>query len=228
MTTTISKSIFRMKAKAWIFSLIAYVVLSAALIFLFDWIWPDNRVWTTVVPLIVGALITHLVRKLFDFVFDYFNRNKANPLLGVSIKIDYSSRRFVGYGASNGEVIQAGNFKANYEVEVELKVTIQNESLDTIYGLEVSFVPNSNLSRYKYNIIDPRENKLQPLEGNDHIDFKLRLINNYYDVYASEVDKELQQIYQFGKGPSLLKGSVLNLKYRDSRQKTYSKSEIIE
>lgn len=217
-----------MKAKAWILSLVTYVLLSIGLIFLFDWIWPNNKVWTTVVPLIVGGLITHFLRKAFDFIFEYYNRDKAEPVLAVSIKVDNSSRSFTGYGASNGEVIQAGNFKANYEVEVELKVTIQNESPDTIYGLEVGFVPNSNLSRYKYTIIDPRENKLQPLEGNDHIDFKLRLINNYYDVHASEVDKELQQIYQFGKGPSLLSGSVLNLKYRDSRQKTFSKSEIIE
>lgn len=217
-----------MKAKAWILSLVTYVVLSIGLIFLFDWIWPNNKVWTTVVPLIVGGLITHFLRKAFDFIFEYYNRDKAEPVVATSIIVDNSSRRFIGYGASNGEVIQAGNFKANYEVEVELKVTIQNESPDTIYGLELSFVPNSNLNRYKYTIIDPRENKLQPLEGNDHFDFKLRLINNYYDVYAYEVDKELRKIHQFGKGPSLLSGSVLNLKYRDSKQKTFCKSEIIK
>lgn len=216
-----------MKAKAWILSLVTYVVVSVGLIFLFDWIWPDNRVWTTIVPLVIGGLITHFVRKLFDFIFEYFNRDKSEPVLATSIKVDNSSRRFLAYGASNGEVLQAGNFKADYEVQVELRVTIQNESLDTIYGLEVSFVPNSKLSRYKYTIIDPRENKLQPLEGNDHIDFKLRLINNFYDIYAQEVDKELRQIHQLGKGPNLLSGSVLNLKYRDAKQKKYDRTIVI-
>ena len=162
-----------------------------------------------------------------DFIFEYFNRDKSEPVLATSIKVDNSSRRFLAYGASNGEILQAGNFKADYEVQVELRVTIQNESPDTIYGLEVSFVPNSNLSRYKYTIIDPRENKLQPLVGNDHVDFKLRLINNYYDIYAQKVDKELRQIHQLGKGPSLLSGSVLNLKYRDVKQKVYNKAVAI-
>ena len=216
-----------MKAKAWIFSLVTYVVVSVGLIFLFDWIWPDNRVWTTIVPLVVGGLITHFVRKLFDFIFEYFNRDKSVPVLATSIKVDNSSRRFLAYGASNGEVIHAGNFKADYEVQVELTVTIQNESPDTIYGLELSFVPNSKLSRYKYTIIDPRENKLQPLEGNDHVDFKLRLINIFYDIYAQEVDKELHQIHQLGEGPSLISGSVLNLKYRDAKQKKYDRTIVI-
>lgn len=216
-----------MKAKARILSLVTYVVVSVGLLFLFDWIWPDNRVWTTIVPLIVGGLITHFVRKLFDFIFDYFNRDKSEPVLATSIKIDNSSRMFLAYGASNGEVLQAGNFKADYEVQAELTVTIQNESPNTIYGLEVNFVPNSKMSRYKSTIIDPRENKLQPLEGNGHIDFKLRLINNFYDVYAHEVDKELRQIHQLGEGPSLLSGSVLNLKYRDAKQKKYDRTIFI-
>ena len=216
-----------MKAKAWILSLVTYVVLSVGLIFLFNRIWPDNRLWSTIIPLIVGGLITHFIRKLFDFIFDYFNHDKSEPVLATSIKVDNSSRRFLAYGASNGEVLQAGNFKADYEVQAELTVTIQNETPDTIYGLEVNFVPNTKMSRYKSTIIDPRENKLQPLKGNEHIDSKLRLINSFYDVYAHEVDKELRQIHQLGKGPSLLSGSVLNVKYRDAKGKTYNKSEII-
>ena len=179
-------------------------------------------------PLVVGGLITHFVRKVFDFIFDYYNRSRVEPSLAVLIKVDNSFRKFVGYGASNAEIIQAGNFKANYEVEVELTVTIQNESPDTIYGLEVSFVPNVKLSRYNYTIVDPRNNKLEPLEGNDHFDFKIRLMTNYYDVYASEVDKELRQIHHVGKGLSPLSGSVLNVNYRDSKKKTYNKSEIIK
>lgn len=46
---------FYMKTKAWILSLVTYVVLSAGLTFLFDWIWPDNRVRIIVVPLVVGG-----------------------------------------------------------------------------------------------------------------------------------------------------------------------------
>ena len=216
-----------MKAKAWIYSIVTYAVLSIGLIFLFDWIWPDNRVWTTVVPLLVGGLITHFVRKAFDFIFDYYNRDKSESVLAASIKVDNSSRRFIAYGASNGEVIQAGNFKADYEVKVELTVTIQNESPETVYNLEVNFVPNSYLSKYSFALIDSRVNKLQPLEGYKHFDFKLRMNSAYYNVYARDVDKELYQIHQLGKGPSLLSGSVLNLKYRDTKQKTYTKSEVI-
>ena len=128
-----------MNAKARILSLVTYAVLSATLIFLFDWIWPDNRVWTTVLPLVVGGLITHFIRKAYDFIFDYFNRNKAEPFLGISFKVGHTSRRMIGYGTSCGEVIQAGYFKANYEVELELTFTIQNESTETIYELELFF-----------------------------------------------------------------------------------------
>lgn len=216
-----------MNAKARILSLVTYVVLSAALIFLFDWIWPDNRIWTTVVPLVVGGLITHFIRKAYDFIFDYYNRNKVDPFLGISLKVNHTFRKFVGYGASCGDVIQAGNFKANYEVELELIVTIQNESPETIYELEVNFVPNPNLSKYKHTLIDQRENKLQPLEGNKHLDFLLRMNNTYYDVYAYDVDKETQEINKVGKGISLLNGSLLNVKYRDAKHKTYTKKEVL-
>lgn len=216
-----------MKTKAWILSLVTYVVVSVGLIFLFDWIWPDNRVWTTIVPLVVGGLITHFVRKLFDFIFEYFNRDKSEPVLATSIKVDNSSRRFLAYGASNGEVLQAGNFKADYEVQVELTVTIQNETPETVYNLEVNFVPNSNLSRYRFTLIDPRANKLQPLGGDKHFDYKLRMNSVYHDVYAHEVDKDLHQIHQLGKGSSPLSGSVLYLKYSDAKQKTYYKKIVV-
>ena len=217
-----------MNAKARFLSLITYVVLCATLIFLFDRIWPDNRVWTTVVPLVVGGLITHFIRKAYDFIFDYFNWSKVEPFIGISYKVSHTFRKMIGYGTSCGEVITAGHYKANYEVELELMVTIQNESIETIYELEVSFVPNSNLSKYKCFLIDQRENKLQPLEGNKHIDFVLRMNSTYYDVYAYDVDKEIQKINEIGKGISPLNGSVLNLKYRDVKHKAYSKTNVIE
>lgn len=216
-----------MNAKARILSLVTYVVLSVALILLFDWIWPDNRVLTTIVPLVVGGLITHFIRKAYDFIFDYFNKNKVEPFLGISLKVSHTFRKMTGYGASCGEVNQAGHYKANYDVELELIVTIQNESPETIYELEVSFVPNLNLSKYKCTLIDQRENKLQPLEGNKHFDFILRMNGSYYDVYSYDVDKETQNINNVGKGISLLNGSVLNLKYCDAKHKAYTKTEVI-
>jgi hypothetical protein len=148
------------------------------------------------------------------------------PYLGVSLKVDHVLRKFVSYGASEGEIIQAGNFRANYEVEAELKITIQNESHDTIYGLEVSFVPNESSKNCK--LIDSRQNKLEPLEGNNHVDFTLRIINHYYDVYASDVDKDIQKIYKLGKDVSLLNGSKLIIKYKDSKHKEQVKTEVIE
>ena len=131
-----------------------------------------------------------------------------------------------GYGASEGEVIQAGHFKANYDVEAELIVIIQNESSETIYELEVSFTPNQYLQ--KYTLIDGRENKLQPLEGNKHFDFKLRILNHYYDVYYQEVDKDMLKINKAGKDISLLNGSKIIVKYLDSIHKLHLKTEIID
>lgn len=215
-----------MSIKAWIFTIITYFVLCVLLILSFDRIWPDYKVVTKIVPLVVGALITHLIRKVYDFVFDVFNKNAAKPFLGVSISVDHASRKFIGYGASCGEIIQAGNFKANYEVEVELDITIQNESPTTIYEIDVSYTPNHYSS--KYSFIDSRQNKLQPLEGNKHFDFKLRIMKVYYDVYVYEVNKDIQQIYKVGKGISLLNGSEIIVKYKDSKHKQHIKTEIIE
>lgn len=215
-----------MNIKAWIYSIITYVILSVVLILLFDRIWPDYKVLTTIVPLAVGAIITQFIRKIYDFVYDFINRNKVKPFLGVSISFDHASRKFIGYGASCGEIIQAGDFKANYEVEVELDITIQNESPITIYEIDVSYTPNHYSSQYSF--IDSRQNKLQPLEGNKHFDFKLRIMKVYYDVYVYEVEKDIQQVYKVGKGVSLLNGSEIIVKYKDSKHKQHIKTEIIE
>lgn len=142
------------------------------------------------------------------------NREQVEPYLGVSIETNNIYRKFIGYGASCGEVIQAGNYKADYQVEIELNIIIQNESSYTVYELDVSYIPNSYSKNY--NIIDSRQNILQPLEGNKHIDFKLRIIKYYNDVYASDIDNETQKI---GKETSPLNGSVLNIMYQDSKHK---------
>lgn len=147
------------------------------------------------------------------------------PYLGVSIKIDHVLQKFVSYGASEGEIIQAGNFRANYEVEVELTIIIQNESPNSVYGLEVSFMPNEYSKNCK--MMDSRQNKLEPLECNKHCDFQLRITKLYYDIYASEVDKDLKEIYKVGKGTSLFSGSTLFIKYRDSKHREYTKTERI-
>ena len=215
-----------MNTKTWFYSIITYVVLTVGLILLFDYFWPDNKVISLIIPLIVGALITHFVRKIFDFIPDIFNRKVEKPFLGVLIKVDHTSRRFTGYDASCGEVIQAGNFKANYEVEAELKVTIQNESPYTAYELDVSYAPNQYSQ--KYTLIDKRENKLQPLEGNKHVDFTLRIMNHYYDVFASDVDKDIQKLYKIGKDTSILNGSKLIIRYKDSKHKAQVKTEVLE
>lgn len=217
---------YHMNTKAWIYSIITYVVLTVGLILLSDYIWPDNKVISLIIPLVVGAIITHFVRKIFDFITDFFNCKIEKPFLGVLIKVDHTSRRFTGYGASCGEVIQAGYFKANYEVELELNVTIQNESPYTAYELDVSYIPNQYLE--DYILIDNRENKLQPLEGNKHFVFTLRIMRQYYDVYASEVDKDIQQIYKLGKEISLLNGSKLIIKYKDSKHEDLVKTEVID
>ena len=104
-----------MSIKAWICAIVTSATLTIGLILLFDRIWPDNKVMTLIIPLVVGALITHFIRKAFDFIFDFYNRKKEIPYLGVLIKVDHTFRRITGYGVSCGEVIQAGHFKANYE-----------------------------------------------------------------------------------------------------------------
>ncbi len=147
------------------------------------------------------------------------------PYLGVSLRVNHSSRNFVGYGASCGKVIQAGNFKANYEVEAELTIIIQNESPDTIYQVEVSYIPNSYSNRY--TLVDSRENKLQPLEGNKHFEFTLRIKKDYFDMYAHDVDKDIHNLYKLGKDVSLLNGSKVIIEYLDSKHKEHTKTEVI-
>ena len=146
--------------------------------------------------------------------------------LGVSMSLDHTSRRIIGYGASNGEIIQVGNFKANYEVEIELNVIIQNESLETIYEVAVDYVPNSFSATYK--LIDTRQHKLQPLEGNKHFEFKLRINKMYYDVYAQDVDSEICQINKIGKGISPLNGAKFIIKYKNSKHEAHVVTETVK
>lgn len=214
-----------MKMKARALSILTYFVITILLILLFDHLWPDNKVWASIIPLVVGGLITHFIRKAFDFIFDAYNRTSEQPFWGVSFKVDNTLRKFVAYGASCGRVIQAGNFKADYDLEVEMTITIQNESPYTAYNLNVSYLPNDYSKLY--TLIDSRENKLQPLEGNGHVDFTLRIMSHYYDVYAFEVDKDIQQIYKIGKEESLLNGSKLVIKYCDAKHKEHIKTEVI-
>ena len=150
-------------------------------------------------------------------------REQIEPYLGISIEVNNIFRKFIGYGASCGEVIQAGNYKADYEVEIELNITIQNESSYTVYELDVSYIPNHYSKNY--NIIDSRQNKLQPLEGNKHIDFKLRITKYYNDVYASDIDNETQKIE---KEISPLNGSVLNIRYQDSKHKEHIITKVLK
>ena len=212
-----------MKARA--LSILTYFVITILLILLFDHLWPDNKVWALIIPLVVGGLITHFIRKAFDFIFDAYNRTSEQPFWGVSFKVDNALRKFVAYGASCGRVIQAGNFKADYDLEAGMTITIQNESPYTAYNLNVSYLPNDYSKLY--TLIDSRENKLQPLEGNGHVDFTLRIMSHYYDVYAFEVDKDIQQIYKIGKEESLLNGSKLVIKYCDAKHKEHIKTEVI-
>ena len=146
--------------------------------------------------------------------------------LGVAIKVDHTSRRMTGYGASEGSVIQAGHFKANYEVEAELTITIQNESPNTIYGVEVSYIPNQYTQ--KYTLTDTRDNKLQPLEGDKYIEFRLRIMKEYYDMYAQDVDKEFgSRVCKVGKGVSLLNGSSICINYRDAKHNEHTITEVV-
>lgn len=215
-----------MNTKAWIYSFIIYVVLTLGLIYLFDKIWPENKTLTTIIPLVIGGLITHLIRKLYDFIFELFNRKSVETFIGVAIKVDHTSRRMTGYGASEGRIIQAGHFKANYEVEAELTITIQNESPNTIYEVELSYIPNQYTQ--KYTLTDTRDNKLQPLEGDKHFEFRLRIMNDYFDKYAQDVDNEFgSRINKVGKGVSLLNGSKINIRYKDSKHKAYTKTEVL-
>lgn len=145
--------------------------------------------------------------------------------LGVSMRVIHTSRRFVGYGASCGTVVQAGDFKADYRVEAELSITIQNESPNTLYKVEVSYVPNSYSK--KYTLVDSRQNKLQPLEGNGHFEFSLRITNDYHDMYAHDVDMKTRDLFKIGKDISLLNGSKVIIKYLDSKHKEHTKTEVI-
>ena len=95
------------------------------LIILCDHFWPEDKVMTKVIPLVIGALITNYIRKSYDGLFDIFNRKSEKPFLGVLIKTNHKSRRIIGFGSSCGNVVPAGHFKADYEVEVELNVIIQ-------------------------------------------------------------------------------------------------------
>lgn len=147
------------------------------------------------------------------------------PILGVYLKVNHTSRRLTGYGASEGDIIQAGHFKGNYEVEAELTVTIQNESPNTIYTVEVSYIPNQYSKIY--SLVDTRDKKIQPLEGNKYFEFKLRIKNEYYDMYAQDVDKEFSSIYMVGKGVSPLNGSKICIKYKDSKHREHTKVEEI-
>lgn len=215
-----------MKMKAWVVSLIIATILTIGLIILCDHIWPEYKIMTKVVPLLVGAVITHMVRKYYDFITNILNLKTGDPFLGILIKVNHTSRRFIGYGASCGEIVHAGSFRANYEVEVELKIMLQNESANTAYEIEVSYTPNQFSKNY--TLRDTRENKLQPLEGNKHFEFILRIVNHFYDVYASDVDDVIRKIYKVGKEKSLLNGSKLNIKYKDSSHKAHIKTEVLE
>ena len=214
-----------MNKKGWIYALCIYVVLTGSLIYLFNRCWPNEKVTTSISAIIVGALITNLIRKVYDIIFDFFTKKTIEPYLGVSIHVDHSQRRFTGYGASCGEIIQAGNFRANYDFEADLIITIQNESIETVYEVEVSFIPNNYSNRF--TLIDSRQNKLQPIEGNKHIDFTLRITKTYNDVYASDVDKDIHELYKIGKYASLLNGSKICIKYKDSKHREHTKTETI-
>lgn len=196
--------------------------------------WIDQYAnWYTFLGLIVG--IIGLVLTI------YFSKKQAKnaklkpdedtrdesdeAYLGVSVRVNHTTRNFVGYGASCGKVIQAGNFKANYEVEAELTIIIQNESPSTIYKVDVSYIPNSYSKRY--TLVDSRQNKLQPLEGNKHIELILRIKNDYYDMYAHDVDKDIRELYKVGKDISILNGSIIIIKYLDSKHKEHTTTEVI-
>ena len=212
-----------MTTKAWVVALIKSAIITIVLIILCDHFLPEDKVMTKVIPLVIGALITNYIRKSYDGLFDIFNRKSEKPFLGVLIKTNHKSRRIIGFGSSCGNVVPAGHFKADHEVEVELNVIIQNESPYTVYEVDISYAPNQYSE--KYTLIDKRENKLQPLEGNKHFDFTLRIMKHYYDVYASDVDQEL---YRIGKGISPLNGSKLIIKYKDSKHKAQVKTQVLE
>ena len=186
----------------------------------------------------VGLLVG--IASLILAVYFYKKQKRSNMLstetivepesvetyLGSAIKLDHTSRRMTGYGASEGSVIQAGHFKANYEVEAELTITIQNESPNTIYELGVSYIPNQYTQ--KYTLADTRDNKLQPLEGDKHFEFRLRIMNEYFDMYAQDVDKEFgSRVCNVGKGVSLLNGSEICISYKDAKHKKYTKTEVL-
>ena len=197
--------------------------------------WIDNsanmNTFLGLIAGIVGLILTVYFYKKQKRSTTLLTENSIQPeieetYLGVAIKVDHTSRRMTGYGASEGSVIQAGHFKANYEVEAELTMTIQNESQNTIYEVEVSYIPNQYTQ--KYTLTDTRDNKLQPLEGDKHFEFRLRIMNEYFDMYAQDVDNEFgSRINKVGKGVSLLNGSKINIRYKDSKHKAYTKTEVL-
>lgn len=180
---------------------------------------------------IVGVILAiYLYRKQKRDTIVSTEKNEQPELdetfLGVYLKVDHTFRKITGYGASEGDIIQAGHFNGNYEVEAELTITIQNESHNTIYAVEVSYIPNQYTQ--KYTLVDTRDNRLQPLEGNKHFEFKLLIKNEYYDMHAQDVDKEFgSKIYMVGKGVSLLNGSKVCIKYKDSKHREHTKTETI-
>ena len=197
--------------------------------------WIDNsanmNTFLGLIAGIVGLILTVYFYKKQKRSTTLLTENSIQPeieetYLGVAIKVDHTSRRMTGYGASEGSVIQAGHFKANYEVEAELTMTIQNESQNTIYEVEVSYIPNQYTQ--KYTLTDTRDNKLQPLEGDKHFEFRLRIMNEYFDMYAQDVDNEFgSRINKVGKDVSLLNGSKINIRYKDSKHKAYTKTEVL-
>lgn len=178
---------------------------------------------------IVGLILTILYnrREKHDKIVTNEAKEQTEleeTFIGVSLKVDHISRRMIGYGASEENIIQAGHFKGNYEVEAELTITIQNESPNTLYAIEVSYIPNQYIQ--KYTLIDTRENKLQPIEGNKYVNFKLLIKNEYSDMYAQDVDKEFgSKVYMVGKGVSLLNGSKISIKYKDAKYKEHVKTQ---
>ena len=181
---------------------------------------------------IVGLALTVFLYKKQNRSTALSAENSIQPelektYLGVAIKVDHTSRRMTGYGASEGNVIQAGHFKANYEVEAELTITIQNESPNTIYEVEVSYIPNQYTQ--KYTLTDTRDNKLQPLEGDKHFEFRLRVMNEYFDKYAQDVDNEFgSRINKVGKGVSLLTGSKICISYKDAKHNEHTFTEVVK
>ncbi len=214
-----------MNRKGIVLAYIIFLILLVILIITSNYIWPNEKWWIKIFYLVISAIIVLIINKTYDYCCHLFKSKNNEPYLGVSIKIDNVLRKFVGYGASCDEVIQAGHFKANYEVNAELIIIVQNESPYPAYEVDVRFQPN-DYSR-KYTLVDLRQNKLQPLEGNKHFEFKLQITNVYYDMYALDVDLENKKLYRLGKGISILNGSKIIINYRDSNHGIHTATEVI-